>query len=1146
MSGNRDPHPLERSIFLQAAELESSVERAAFLDRACEGDRHLRERVDRLLNFSEAESFGPAIAAGEVTLTGTSIPSPSRSPVAEDNYEIGPELARGGMGSIRQAEDRKLKRSVAVKIMHSHVGSDPSAQARFVREAEVLALLSHPNIVPVYDIVWENGKPLFYTMKLVKGRTLQQIVNELREKDPDTLTEYHLDHLLGVFLKVCDAIAFAHSRGIIHRDLKPENVMVGEFGEVLVMDWGIAKILGSGDEIPREGSQDAAVAAMHLGATLEGSVMGTPQYMSPEQAAGEITEMDARSDIYSLGAILYAILTLRPPVEGADVHEVLEKVQTGDLTPITEAGSTRRSGEATAKGDVLEAAKIQPLPHVSGGRIPSGLSSVAMKALSLRKESRYQSIAALGKDIEKFQGGFATEAERASLGKQLMLLLKRNKGIFSTAAAAWFLITGLAVWFVLNLQAKERRAVAGEASAKTAQGVAEQEKETARKSSAEARLALADAALRERNGTLMKSVLGEVDEDLRTAEWRYLLAEAESSVANLTTGEWDIHDVVADPSRSGMFALADSRRMVTVAKARTGEKLLQFDGSVGVPYGRLKLAVSPDGSTIATAGTGGGPPSAKEPGGIAIWSLRDGTRLREWPSSRTEQLGFNADGSVLLQAPMIPGSYTSTDVQAWEVGTGNLLWTAKGLGRFIMADFLPDSRHIVVCPDFGSISILSALDGSTLKRFPKPDSTTAAVNPDGNRLIVALQKGDIQAFDLEDAKVVFQIPRERPASHLAFRADGRQFASVTPLEDARQRIEIWDAGTGALLRSMLGGDGVVNGIAIHPVSDELAVVGKRSKLYDIGGQETWTFTGSNPWHAATFWGRDDLVLEELLDSIALRKLDVGRSMIHWKPDPGVCRGKQRVSVSGNLALAVMIGTEAPAVLFQDTGSRIEKVGAFSLQDFDFAASIWLSPAGDRFMARHKYDSGRVSVFDSKRGTKLATLERAGLRGIRDLVWIGGGARILGLAVANADRGEPPSEERAVVWDAVTGQILRAVANTTPMDVLALSPDGKRFAEGGMDKKVRIRDVETLKVQQEFRVHNAPITGLAWHPDKPILVTSSEDLVIRLWNLETGECLEELYGSNSAPTSLVFSPGGIRLASADKSFTRIWEPESLKP
>ena len=159
-------------------------------------------------------------------------------------YVFRNEIARGGMGSILlEADDCKLGRTVAVKIILSELSADHAQRQRFVQEAAVLAKLAHPNIVPVYDIGRDEEGQLYYSMKLVKGRTLQAILTDLRKEASETLRQYTLAHLLTIFRKVCDAMAFAHSKGIIHRDLKPENIMVGEFGEVLVMDWGLAKVV---------------------------------------------------------------------------------------------------------------------------------------------------------------------------------------------------------------------------------------------------------------------------------------------------------------------------------------------------------------------------------------------------------------------------------------------------------------------------------------------------------------------------------------------------------------------------------------------------------------------------------------------------------------------------------------------------------------------------------------------------------------------------------------------------------------------------------------------------------------------------------------------------------------------------------------
>ena len=248
----------------------------------------------------------------------------------DTKYIVDKVIGQGGMGAVLGTIDQDIRRKVAMKVMLPENRSDTLKVTRFLEEAQVTGQLEHPNIVPVHEIGIDENARIYFTMKLVHGENLETIIAKCDQGDQEYLKKYSLGVLLQLFMKVCDGMSYAHAKGVLHRDLKPENIMIGGFGEVLVMDWGIAKILGkdgalSGDDA--EEIDDTVRQTM----TMEGRIMGTPAYMSPEQACGRISELDQRSDIFSLGGILYKILTFCHPYEGPTVEESLEQAQDGDL-----------------------------------------------------------------------------------------------------------------------------------------------------------------------------------------------------------------------------------------------------------------------------------------------------------------------------------------------------------------------------------------------------------------------------------------------------------------------------------------------------------------------------------------------------------------------------------------------------------------------------------------------------------------------------------------------------------------------------------------------------------------------------------------------------------------------------------------------
>ena len=354
-----------------------------------------------------------------------------------DRYERVRLLAKGGMGEVHLALDRQLQRHVAIKVMTPEIAASKDLAARFTQEAIVLGRLDHPHIVPIHDLGTDAQDRCYYAMKFVRGTTLKDVLAGLRQGTASIVERYSLARLLHVFQKVCDAVSYAHSKGIIHRDLKPANIMIGEFGEVLVMDWGIAKILNQPEATPEP------VTGTSAEGTQYGTVMGTPSFMAPEQAEGRLEVINERTDIYSLGAILYTILTLRPPITGSKADaDLMERVKAGRITPPVAFNEDPRDNAV--------------LLHCPDRQVPEALSAVAMQALAKEQSARYAEVGELHREIAAYTAGYAPVAEKAGAFRQFRLTVRRH----STLAAATSIIALLLIGFAVHTHFKERRQAA--------------------------------------------------------------------------------------------------------------------------------------------------------------------------------------------------------------------------------------------------------------------------------------------------------------------------------------------------------------------------------------------------------------------------------------------------------------------------------------------------------------------------------------------------------------------------------------------------------------------------------------------------------------------------------------------------------------
>ncbi|MEE2789600.1 MAG: bifunctional serine/threonine-protein kinase/formylglycine-generating enzyme family protein [Myxococcota bacterium] len=376
-------HTIEKYRLVDPSEL--SVEESNTVTSLHEGDS---------VDISGAGSYHPSVAslvqAGEPmtrTEAKTEAPTEPNESTSPKKYDVLNEVARGGVGVIQLVRDKDLLRKIVMKTLIDGNHADNYVRQKFIEEAQITAQLEHPNIVPVHEFGYLSGGEVFFTMKRIQGRTLKDVLRKLRKGDAEVAEAFGRTRLINIFQSVCQAIAFAHSRGVLHRDIKPSNVMIGEYGETLVLDWGVAKVIGSEEKYEAPAEQVVTDRSVSDDVTMVGLITGTPSYMAPEQAAGRIDRLDARSDIYALGALLYEMLCLKPPFK-------------------------RKTHRDTLKAVITEAV-VPPSIRAPEQNVPNSLETIALKCLEKRRSNRFQSVDEMIETLSKYLAGVEDLDRRA-------------------------------------------------------------------------------------------------------------------------------------------------------------------------------------------------------------------------------------------------------------------------------------------------------------------------------------------------------------------------------------------------------------------------------------------------------------------------------------------------------------------------------------------------------------------------------------------------------------------------------------------------------------------------------------------------------------------------------------------------------------
>ncbi|MEE2989810.1 MAG: protein kinase [Planctomycetota bacterium] len=1071
-----------------------------------------------------------------------------------DPHSITRFLAEGSQGQVYVAQDTRLGREVVLKQLHS---DNDETMSRFMHEAQVTGQLEHPNIVPVYGLGWDKNNSPYYTMKYVRGRTLGDLVDDYhQEKKDEPASRILFRELLEAFISVCNAVGYSHTRNIIHRDLKPDNIAVGEFGEVMVLDWGLAEHLGQPEE---NASTRKSTPRPDQGQVLSPQIVGTPNYMPPEQARGEIDMVDTRADIYSLGAILFYIIAGRPPrhPNPENFDQLIEQVAAGQIPALRQ---------------------LDP-------QAPKELDAICTHALQLQPDDRYQQVASLSDDLKQWLAREPVSVYPEPWFKKTARWARNHKTMVTTISSIAVVTLGILASATVLLDARNRRT-----QLEVNQAIKEQDNFNQQRLNAERNKAIAEqqrdiarqVTLENRRQLIRQNIasgmtLAEQDRPFQALLW----------FAHAYQMDNDLQSTL-DPTHQVSMEDHQLRIHNILARCPLPVQIWQPEGGAG------QVCFSPSSTVLATSNGHPGSPSAGN-GQARLWDALSGEPLSPplMHDESVNELVFHHDGTLLATAA--GGRTGAGSSQVWRVPSGEPAGPPiRHPTRIVRVAFHPDGKILATATADGSAQLWQIASGEPASKQMQHDDALAdiAFRPDGSQLVTA-SGNHVQLWDAATGE-----PVGEKVSHtasvisvgfsafrngiLAILSNGNVVYSPSSQPDIRQ----------ALMGTANGSTFRATATAINPRETSFAAGDEsgrifiyaganqlRGESYQLGSRiEDLQFSANGQLAVASTRDGHVVVLNSTdttplvrpflhphaVESIGLsadgrflatacrdglvRTWDLAASMeSHAVMEHGSAITAARFYPGGDYL--VTSSSDKSAVLWDYRIPLPQKTSLFS--HAESVGDCFLSSAGKQLITIHGNSASNWVLEDPS--APLLTMQHGAA--ITD-AHVGTEGKLL--VTSSADR-------TAAIWDISTGQqILRLADHDTSVRDAHMSANGEWVVTAaGTPGDMQSSTVEVWNGKSGERIRPATIVPGLVHsvrflpaipakslPPRVLTLTGSlanQPGTARLWDLNTGEPVGLLMEHGDAINFVDISDDGLALLTSSRDTTaRLWSTVDGSP